>query len=156
MYRESRAASQERDDDNPGFFQKLFGSVFLLAYFVFLPIILTVIINWAAYAFTQNNFYQDAWMMPTLLLLSTFLAGALMRQKMEDETGGMGLFFLGMLALVVFAWLTQHDIRSLGGVYSRYMPKMLPHSVLDFVYLLPALGVVGMLFYKYFTLKHYS
>lgn len=94
--------------------------------------------------------------MPFLIILSTFLAGAFMRQKMEDETGGLGVFVLGILALLVFAFLTFQDIKTTGGVYSRFMPKLLRYSLLDYIYLLPAVGVLGMLFYKYFTLKHYS
>ena len=94
--------------------------------------------------------------MPVLILLSTFLAGAFMRQKMEDESGGMGLFLLGMLSLVAFAFLTQYDITTHGQVYSRFMPRILRTSTLDYLYFLPGVGLLGMLFYKYFTLKHYS
>lgn len=130
--------------------------VFLAGYFTFLPIILTVIINWAVASFTMNNFYQEHWMMPALIVLSTFLAGAFMRQKMEDEAGGMGLFLLGMLALIAFTFLTHYDITSHGQVYSRFMPKILRTSTLDYLYFLPGVGLLGMLFYKYFTLKHYS
>lgn len=155
MYRESRTAPYERKDVKPGFLVSLFNSTFLLAYFSFLPLFLMVVVHWAVYSFTYNNFYRDSWMMPALLLLSTFLAGALMRQKMEDESGGMGLFFLGIVALCLFAWLTKYDILSTGGVYSRYMPKLLSYSLLDFIYMLPAVGVGGMLCYKHFTLKNY-
>lgn len=160
MYRESPTAVYERKERGPHVLMKLFNSMFLFLYFIFLPVMLTVLINWAVYSLTKENFYQDHWMMPTLLLLSTFLAGALMRQKMEDEsggqTGGMGLFFLGIAALFAFVWLTQQDIQMTGRIYSHWLPTPLRPSVSDWLLMLPLTGIFGMLFYKFFTLKHYS
>jgi hypothetical protein len=132
-------------------------SGFLLVTAIFLPIITLIVVNWAVYMFTYNNFYLDAWMMPTLLILSTFLAGAFIRQRIEDEArGGMGLFFLGVVGLAVFAGLTALDIHTSGGVYSRLMPKLLRFDMHRYVMMLPAVGMAGMLCYKHFTLKHYS
>jgi uncharacterized membrane protein (DUF485 family) len=157
VYRESPAAVHNRDlDERRNLFAVLCGSCFLLLYFTLLPVLLHWGINWLVYFLTVNNFYQEPWMMPTLMLLSTFLAGALMRQKMEDESGGMGLFFLGVLALAIFAWMTHQDIATTGGVYSRLLPKLLRASIDDYVYMLPAVGMIGMLCYKQFTLKHYN
>lgn len=157
MYRPSSAALREKDaSDEPNLFEKLVNSMFLLGYFSLLPVVLVILLNWAAYAIAATTFYQDFWMMPSLLVLGTFLGGALIRQKMEDEEGGMGLFFLGMMGLMVFAWLTWLDINDPGAMYSRFMPKLLKPSLSDYVYGIPAIGMVGMLFYKYFTLKTYS
>lgn len=157
MYRESHSAVHDKGlNERHGPLTGMLNCLFLLLYFTLLPILLNVGISWAAYSFTSNNFYQEPWMMPVLLLLSTFLAGALMRQKMEDDQGGMGLFFLGMIALAAFAWMTHHDIETTGAVYSRFLPKLLRASVDDYVYLLPAVGMIGMLCYRQFTLKHYS
>ena len=94
--------------------------------------------------------------MPVLLLMSTFLAGALMRQKMEDTAGGMGLFVLGVMALIAYSILTYQDIVSFGGIYSCYMPKLLRFNLLDYLWFLPGVGLLGMMCYKQFTLKLYS
>lgn len=94
--------------------------------------------------------------MPSLLILSTFLSGALIRQKMEDETGGMALFIIAIFALIIFSVLTFEDIHKLGGLYSQFMPKYLPQTLDAYVFMLPGVGIAGMLFYKYFTIKHYS
>lgn len=153
----SRPSSDWRSpDEKPNPVAAFLNGIFLLAYFTLLPVILLVILSWIAYTLTSNNFFQDPWMMPGLLLFSTFLAGALMRQKMEDEDGGMVLFFLGIVGLLAFAWMTQHDIDTLGGMYSRFLPKLLRPGLEQYVYMLPGVGIVGMLFYKYFTIKHYN
>jgi hypothetical protein len=70
--------------------------------------------------------------------------------------GGMGLFFLGILALILFSFLTHMDIERVGGIYSQFMPKLLRPSMADYLYMLPGIGIAGMMFYKFFTLKHYS
>lgn len=157
MYRPSTAALRDQDGyEEPNLFEKLVTTLFLLGYFTLLPIVLMVLLNWAAYGIAATTFYQEFWMMPALLVLATFLGGALMRQRMEEEQGGMGLFFVGLIALALFAWLTLQDINDPGLMYSRFMPKMLRPSMADYVYAIPAIGMFGMLFYKYFTLKTYS
>ncbi len=156
MYRPSAALREKDASDEPNLFEKLVNSLFLLGYFTLLPVALVILLNWAAYALASTTFYQDFWMMPSLLVLATFLGGALIRQKMEEEEGGMGLFFLGLMGLMVFAWLTWLDINGSGDMYSRYMPKLLKPSMADYVFAIPGIGLVGMLFYKYFTLKTYS
>jgi hypothetical protein len=125
-------------------------------YFTLLPILTTVLLNWAVYFFTQDNLFQEAWMSPTLMGISVFMAGALIRQKMEDDMGGMGAFTLAILALILFASLTYQDIQTIGDIYSRFMPQFLNENLIDFIYALPAIGIMGMLAYKYFTIKHYS
>jgi hypothetical protein len=156
LYRESSAAVRPRKQIAASPLAKLAGTLLLLLYFILLPILIFFAVNWCVYAFTANNFYRDAWMMPVLLLFSTFLSGAFIRQKMEDEHGRMGLFFLGILALAVFAWLTQLDIDRLGSVYSHFFPKRLPTRLEDYTLMLPAVGMLGMLCYKQLTLKHYQ
>lgn len=156
MYRESPTAIRKRKDPPKSRFGAMVTASFLLGYFTFLPILTMIVGHWAVYSFTMNNFYKALWMMPVLTVVCTFLGGTLIRQKMEDETGGMGLFLLAMVSLVIFAGLTYLDIRYTGGVYSRFMPKLLRPSVLQVVWLLPGTGLLGMLAYKYFTIKHYS
>lgn len=157
MFRSSYSAvNRPEQEPSKGFWANIARSGFLLFYFTLLPILATVIVNWAVYFFTQNNFFPEAWMAPTLIIISTFLAGALIRQKMEDEMGGMGLFTLAILSLILFAWLTYQDVHTIGGIYSRFMPRFLTEDLSDFIYALPAVGILGMLVYKHFTIKHYS
>lgn len=156
MYRESQTAIHREKKPRTSIPGVLGSGLFLAGYFTFLPIFLTIVLNWVVASFTMNNFYQESWMMPLLLLLSTFLAGAFIRQKMEDEIGGMGLFVMAVLALLVFTLLSYYDMTTHGGVYSRMMPKILPYSAQNYLYFLPGVGLLGMLFYKYFTLKNYG
>lgn len=157
MFRPSYSAVNRHDQEPPkGFWVNLIRGGFLLFYFSLVPILSIIIVNWLVFFFTQNNFYMEPWMSPGLAILSTLVAGALIRQRMEDELGGLGLFTLAIIALMLFSWLTWQDINTIGGVYSRFMPKFLPFELLDYIMALPAVGIVGMLAYKYLTLKHYS
>ena len=131
------------------FLPQLARNLFLMGYFTVLPVLLTIGLNWLVYPFTVNTFYREEWMMPTLILLAAFLAGVLMRRRMEAETGGMGLFALGCLALITFAVMSHQDILTTGGVYSHWMPELLRAGVLHYTYFLPTAGLLGMLFHRY-------
>jgi hypothetical protein len=156
LYRESPTAVSRKKEEGPNLLDRTVMGVFLMAYFVLMPIACTWVVSWAAYWLTASTFYSEPWMMPLELISGAFLGGVFIRQKIEDEMGGMGLFFLGLLALIIFSFLTHMDIAKLGGVYSQFMPRLLRPSVGDFLFMLPGIGLVGMLFYKFFTLKHYS
>jgi hypothetical protein len=157
LFRQSPSANRERTETRPHWLEAGTMQFFLLVYFTLLPIVMTIALNWVVYSVIPSYWYQESWMSPALLILASFLAGALIRQKTEDETGGMVLFVIGMIALVLYALLTYYDIQfSIGGVYSRFMPNYLPHSIKDYLPMLPAIGVMGMLAYKAFTLRHYS
>jgi len=157
LFRPSSSAVNRNHEKSPkAVWVTLVHGVFLLFYFTLLPILATVLLNWAVYFFTQNNLFNEAWMSPSLMGISIFMAGALIRQKMEDDLGGMGAFILAILALILFSALTYYDILTIGGVYSRFMPRFLNEELTDFIYALPAVGIMGMLAYKQFTLKHYS
>ncbi len=157
MFRTSQSAVNQTDrDTSKGFLASFFQGLFLLIYFSILPMLTLIVVNWAVYFFTQNNLYTDSWMAPTLLLLSTFISGVLIRQKMEDESGGLGLFTLGLISLLLFGWLSYQDIHTIGGLYSRFMPRFLTTDVDSYIYALPAVGIFGMIAYKQFTLKYYG
>lgn len=130
--------------------------LFLLVYFSLLPILTLLGVSWVVYLCTQGNFYTESWMAPGLLLLSTFISGVLIRQKMEDENGGLGLFTLALFALLLFGWISFQDAHTVGGLYSRFMPRFLTSDVDVYIYALPAVGVLGMIAYKQFTLKYYD
>ncbi len=131
-----------------------FNLMCLLGYFTLLPIFINIGVQWAVYFVTAHTWFPAGWMMPTLLLISTFLGGVFIRQKLEEGAGGLGLFVLGILGLCLFAYLTDLDIHRLGGVYSRFLPVHLRLGLVPFVYLLPGVGLFGMLFYKFFSLKN--
>jgi hypothetical protein len=157
LFRPSSSTVNRHNEKSPkGFGGTLVHSGFLMFYFTLLPILTTVLLNWAVYFFTPNHLFQEAWMAPTLMGISIFMAGAFIRQKMEDDFEGMGAFILAILALIVFSALTYYDIQTIGGVYSRFMPRFLNENLIDFIYALPAVGIMGMLAYKQFTFKHYS
>jgi hypothetical protein len=155
LYRES-AAAVNRNKEESSILGKLILGMFLLVYFTLMPIACTWGVNWVVYWVTADNLYSEAWMMPALLLFGTFLGGVFIRQKIEDDNGGMALFFLGMVALIIFSILTHMDIEKVGGIYSQFMPKLLRPSIASYIYMLPGVGLIGMMFYKFFTIKHYS
>jgi hypothetical protein len=150
------AINPTEKDPAKGFWASFVKGAFLLIYFFLLPVLTVIMVNWAVFFFTQSTFYTENWMAPTLLLFSTFLSGVLIRQKMEDENGGLGLFALGLLALLLFGWLSYQDIHTIGGLYSRFMPRFMTTEVDSFIYALPAVGIFGMIAYKQFTLKYYG
>lgn len=157
MFRPSYSAVNRHDQEPPkGFWANLARGAFLLFYFTLVPILTLIVVNWLVFFFTQNNFYQESWMSPALAILSCIIAGSLIRQRIEDELGGMGLFTLGIIGLILFGWITYQDVHTMGGLYSRFMPRFLSIELTDYIFAFPAIGVMGMLAYKYFTVKHYS
>ncbi|WP_373533148.1 hypothetical protein [Vampirovibrio sp.] len=157
MFRPSYSAvNRQNHKSSDGFWVSLSRHAFLLFYFTLLPVLTSVLLSWAVYLFTRNSLFHEVWMAPALMGLSVFVAGVLIRQKMEDDLAGMGAFIVAILALILFAALTYQDIQAIGGVYSRFMPRYLNEDLASYIYALPAVGIVGMLAYKQFTLKHYS
>lgn len=154
MYRESSSANPSCPQSNPSFLEKMLSLLLLIGYFVLLPIGLTVLFTWISFWLTADTFFVEPWMMPTLILFASFLGGALIRQKIEEGSGGMGLFLLGIITLIVFAGLTWQDIMTPGSIYSQFLPKRLAHDLLNYVFMLPCVGMFGMLFYKQFSLNH--
>lgn len=134
----------------------IFGmQLFMMGYFVLLCAFVFCLVNWIAFQTTASTFYDEHWMAPTVLLGSTFLAGAFMRQTSEDVRGGLGQFIVAIFALALFAYLTYLDLQTTGGVFSKFMPKALSSSLFDYIYAIPMVGMLGMIFFKYFTLKNY-
>jgi len=156
VHRASLHTLNSPNPDNPGLLGKLVLGLFLLGYCTLLPILTTIGVNWIVYFFTADTFFHDSWMMPLLLGFSAFLSGVLIRQRIEDGTGGLARFTLGLLGLVIYAYLTYLDIHQLGGIYSQYMPMFLRPTMVVLIYALPGLGFLGMLFFQHFSLKNYS
>lgn len=156
MYRQSMVGKPPTPAPRSGVLVQMLRTILLLGYFTLLPALLCVGIHWVAYALTANSLYQEGWMMPGCLLASVFLAGALMRQVMEDAQGRMGLFVVGVLALGLFSWLTHLDIQGHGGIYSQWMPSPLRSDMQPWLMLLPGVGLLGMLMFKYVALKNYG
>lgn len=128
-------------------------SVFLLAYFTILPVLMVMILHWGFHAVADASFYTASWMAPTLLISGTFLGGALIGRRVERETGGLRMFVLGVLALLLFAGLTQQDIRRGGEISSRLLPMAHDPSLHAYAFLLPAVGILGILAYRHFSVK---
>ena len=156
MHRASLHQLNSPGPDSPGLLGKLVQGLFLLGYCTLLPILTTIGVNWIVYFFTADSFFHAAWMMPLLLGFSAFIAGVFIRQRIEEGSGGLARFTLGLLGLVIYAYLTYLDIHQRGGVYSQVMPMFLRPTLVALIYALPGLGFLGMLFFQYFSLKNYS
>ncbi len=130
--------------------------LFMYAYYTALPLIALVVLHWIVSSFV-SFYYDEYWMDPLLLVLATFLGGAFMRQTAEDTDNGMGQLLIAILALVTFAYITKMDLDSIGAVYSaQFLPHILRSSVYNFVYAIPFIGMVGIIFFKHFSLKNYG
>ena len=156
MYRQSNSAQREQVPEELSPLEKLVNTVFQLGYFVLAPAFAVILVNWAMYSISASTWYQEHWMAPILLVLGTFMGGVLIRMRLEEEDGEMGMFMLAIIALIVFAWLTRMDLFSGGDVYGRFLPKLLKYSLEPYIYAIPGIGIAGMLFYKQFTIKHYN
>jgi hypothetical protein len=130
------------------------GGLLSLIYFSLLPALITIVLNWVVYYFAESTIYHEFWMMPLLLTLGTFIGGVFIRQQIESGSGGLTGFSLGILGLLIFAGLTYGDMHQPGGLYSRYMPQFLRPGLVVWVFALPGVGFLGMLFYKFFSLKN--
>jgi hypothetical protein len=153
VHRGSLHTVHSPDDGSSSLLSRLVVALYLLGYSTLLPILTTILINWAVYYFTANTFFKESWMIPTLLGLSAFAGGVLIRQKVEDGRGGLLKFIMGMLGLILYAYITYLDVHQPGGIYSQYMPMFLRPHLVAIIYALPAIGLGGMLFYQYFSLK---
>lgn len=157
MFRASPSAVNRPDQEPPpSLLMGLICSAFLLTCFTLLPILVLTATHWLVFFFARSTLYQENWMNPALAIISCVIAGAFIRQHSEDERGGLGIFTLGILALILFAWLTHQDIHAVGGLYSRFLPRFLPVELDTYTFAFPAFGLIGMLFFKYLSLKHYS
>jgi hypothetical protein len=135
------------------FFNSIVTVTLMYGYFTVMPFVVFLVMDWAAYLGLNDTFYDEPWMRPGILLLSVFLSGAFSRIMMKIHKNTMLLFVVGIMGLVSFAVLTWHDINSNEFMFSLFLPQHMPLSLLPLVYSLPAVGLVGMLFYGMFEMK---
>ncbi len=137
-------------------FWRLINQIFLLVGFTLLPILLLIGLSWFAYSFAHDVIYEKVWAGIFLLLLSTFLAGVISRQIMNIKPiggEGMALFIVFMLAHMAFAYLTFRDLQLENGLFSAYLPLPLNTSILPFIYSIPFIGMIGVVFSKIFSFE---
>jgi hypothetical protein len=127
-------------------------SAFLLAYFTVLPMLAVMILHWGFHTIASASFYASPWTAPALLMLGTFLGGAMIRWRMEREASGLRLFVLAVLALILFAGLTLRDIRHGGEISARLLPMAHNPALHPYALMLPAVGILGMLAYRHFII----
>jgi hypothetical protein len=127
-------------------------SAFLLAYFILLPVLVVMSLHWGFHTIASASFYASPWTAPTLLMLGAFLGGALIRRRMEREAGGLRLFVVGVLALILFAGLALQDIRHGGEISARLLPMAHNPALHPYALMLPAVGILGMLAYRHFII----
>lgn len=133
---------------------ELFRNIFLFIAFTALPFILLFIIDWALFSFFKNTYYDEPWMRPMILLASAFFAGVFSRQMMEENMRSMGLFVVGIIGFCTFAWLVYQDIDRTGALFSAaFLPVMLKNSLTPYVFATPITAIIGMMFFKIFSLR---
>ncbi|MGE0200462.1 MAG: hypothetical protein AB7P76_05795 [Candidatus Melainabacteria bacterium] len=130
--------------------------VFMFGVFTLIPVLVYVAFSWLVFNFLADTFYNEPWVRPATFLFSTFLAGVLCRQLMEEPPKGLGLFIMGILGMIAFACITAIDIQNTGEIYSRNLPDILAPSHMPYVFSAPFAGMMGMLMFKYFSLQHYD
>lgn len=137
--------------------QSLVYQILMFAYFLLLPILLLIAISWSMFSITHDVMYDDSWMGPALLVLATFMAGVISRQTMNLNHIGsgdsMGVFLMAVMGHIGFATLTYLDLQSEAGVYSDFLPRPLTLAIYPFVFALPVVGMLGILFSRNFSLS---
>lgn len=132
----------------------LFKHLALMIFFVIFPIFMLAVTDWVAFSIFKNTFYAEPWMKPVVVLAGMFLAGVGCRMIMEGFFQSMGLYFVAIIGFCGYAYLCWYDIENTGSLFSaRLLPEALRYSMLPYVYSLPVSGLVGMLFFKWFSLK---
>ncbi len=126
---------------------------FLLGVFIVICIGTNILFSWIIYSLFKDTFYPEWWMNPLQLYLGTFMAGVLARLMMEDHLYSMGLFLFGFIGMALFTGVVWYDIQTSGGIYSRYMPDLMPASTETYLVAVPFIGTVGMLAYRWFSFK---
>jgi hypothetical protein len=122
----------------------------LWAFYIGLPAFLLIILSWFSYGFTKRVCFDEFWMMPLLICLSTFVAGVIIRQGMRYTKHQLGLTVLAGLGLMVFAVLVWMDIQN-HQLISPYLPLPLRSEVLPYVYAIPLVGLLGLVFSNLFA-----
>ncbi len=122
--------------------------------FTALPLLFFIALDWILFFSFKDTYFNEPWMVPIALVVSVFLSGAFARQLMEEYIRSMGLFVVGVLGLCTFALIVYYDVTHTGSFFSAsYMPQILRLIILPYVYATPVVGLVGMLFYKLFSLR---
>lgn len=151
---EKAPAKKESGFDFAGFTSGLVTAILMYGYATLLPLVVLTAVDWGAWLLLQETFYEEPWVKPGVLLLSVFLAGAFARVTMKVHQQTMLLFIVGILGITSFAVLTWYDIASDDIVFSvRLLPQGFRMSLLPFVYSIPAVGIMGMMFYSLFEIK---
>ena len=132
------------------FLVNLVGYVIRLAFYSGLPALLLIAISWLSHSFTKQVCYDEFWMMPLLVCISVFIAGVMIRQSFRKNKFQLLLTLLGMLGFVVFTLLLKHDIQT-HSLLSVYLPKPIYSEVTPFIYSLPLVGLLGMVFSNLFS-----
>lgn len=135
------------------FFRDMVSYSILTVFFAILPMMTTIAVGWLVYNLLKMTIYTQNWVQPTILFGGAFFAGAFARTMMGGFLKTMGLMLLSLVSFSIFALLTYIDIEKNGGIYSRFMPDMIPYSLQVFVPALPLVGMAGLLLFDFFTIK---
>jgi hypothetical protein len=133
---------------------ELTSKLLAFAYFLLIPAITTVCLTWFVYTFTRGVIFDAPWMMPAILGVSVFIAGAIIRFQIEaDIKNSLMMFFLGALAQIVFALALWWDLERVT-FYSLWLPHEMEHGILPYLFGLPCVGMMGIIFTRRVKLNH--
>lgn len=135
------------------FFKDFISYSMLTAFFAILPVITTIGVGWLVYHLLKMTLYTEDWVQPLILFGGAFFAGAFARTMMGGFLKTMGLMMLSLISFSAYAFITYLDIQNSGGIYSRFMPDIIPYSLQTFVPALPLVGMAGLLLFDFFTIK---
>lgn len=131
----------------------LLDNLVTFVFFLLLPLCLTVVAAWLINFINLELIAPTSWLKSFAMILGTFISGALIGKKMNNETGGLMTFFLAILAFSTFSFLTFTESRGIE-IISGYFPLM-QKSAPSFLYLLlPGVGLLGIVMFKFVTFNN--
>ena len=149
-----RPPEVRKSDFSPGgFFGGLVRGCMYIVCFTLIPIAVYIAVDWIVYFVTRDTFYREHWVQPAILLAATFLGGAYARMVMEENYHTMGVFFLGMIGMILFAGINYLLSQNPASLFGPFLPTApLIHTA--WLPGVPLVGMAGMFCYQFFSLKH--
>jgi hypothetical protein len=130
------------------FFFKVMDFVYYLA----CPFLMCFVMAWFLEAIGMHRVLSIYMVKQGVLVLSSFFSGVLLGLKIGSERGGMMSLFMGLLAIGFFSYELNKDVTIIEQ-YARYFPILEAATPSFFLLLLPGIYLLGVLFYRFFTVS---
>lgn len=134
------------------FIVEAFWQICWFAFFVMLPICITIALTWGLHKSNVDDVLDSPWLLPGILAVSSFLSGVVTGAKVSGKRNALAFLMLGHLAMLTFGIIAWIDMEILQ-VYSQFLPPVKDDLVAPVSFSLPAFGIIGMVFFRYFMVR---